>query len=220
MKTSIAPRPRWIRLSHILFVAAALLLAGCLPKAAPPRQPFFYTLEYQPPAVEGRPLPETIRILPFAAAPAYEKRAILYQQADNRRQYFNYHRWLAAPAKMVGFLIGRDLAASGLFAGVVRSATPANHTCSLGGTIVEFLEDERGEPWRARIEVEIYLLDGGHPAQVLLQKRYQESEPLARHHPAALAAAMSKALGRISAAIARDVHAVLQARRAPAKDKR
>ncbi len=216
MKAISLARRRWT--PPVLLAATLLLLSGCLPRTAPPQQPFFYALEYPPPEVAGEPLAEVVRILPFAAAPPYSKRAILYQQADNQRQYFRYHRWLAAPAAMVGDLLGRDLAASGLFAGVLPISAPAAHTCTLGGTVTEFLEDERREPWRARIEVEIFLLDGRQPGRVVLQQRYQANEPMDRHHPAALAAAMSRALARVSASITRDVHAALQDRRRAGPD--
>jgi len=207
-------RARAIPLSW-LSLCLIVLLPGCLPKTAPPQQPFFYTLEYRPEPLTAKRIEETIRLLPFAAAPTCQGRRILYQQADNQRRPFHYHRWLTEPAAMVGFLLGRDLAAGNLFAGVLPAGAPASHTCTLGGTVVEFLEDERQEPWRAVLEVEIYLLDGDRPARVLLQKRYRETEPMERHHPAALAAAMSRAMQRLSAAVRRDLHAVLAARAAP-----
>ncbi len=187
-----------------------VLVAACTPGRAP--QPFFYTLEYQVEPPGDPPLQEVIRVMPFTAAPPYTGRNILYQEADNQRRPFHYHRWLNEPARMVEFLLARDLAASRLFAGVLDDGAPAAHTCSLGGTVVEFLEDERGEPWQAVLEIAIYLVDGRRPAQVLLQKTYRETEPLDRHHPAALAAAMSRALARVSAAIQQDVYAVLAAR--------
>ncbi len=201
-------------MKHLLPVifAVLVLFPACAPTAKPKPEAVSYILEYPPPPTSAKTrLPDVIRILPFSAAPALAGRTILYRDHANQRRSYHYHRWLTEPARAVEFFLQRDLAASGLFAGAMPATSPVAHTCSLVGTVNEFLEDETDEPWRAVLELTIQLLDRDYPARVLLQKTYRTSEPLARHHPRALAAAMSVAMARLSAAISNDIYTLLTA---------
>jgi len=170
----------------------------------------YYTLEYAAPGEDGlEPLPYSIRVQRFSAAPAYNTHRIIYRDRSFARNSYTYHQWRSNPADMVSYFLRRDIRESGLF----KAGLPQNSSFSsshvLEGTVDEFLESDREETWEAVLTISVTLVTENEPditKKVLLQKTYRSVRPCEQKNPEALAAAMSQAMGEISPEIMRDIY--------------
>ena len=91
------------------------------------------------------------------------------------------------------------------------SASAVTHV--LEGEVEEFIEWDGASGCEARLAIQITLLAAREPdpaRRVLLQKRFEAAEKCDRREPAAVARAMSTAMGRLSAAVEQAVVAALQ----------
>ncbi len=206
--------PLWLILSFLV-----LLAAGCTGLGGPPPDIAYYAPEYDPPAIVTRgPLPVVLRVDRFGISPFYDATRIVYRDADFRRDAYVYHRWWANPSEMVPHFLARDLRATGGFNGVFVFDGPRTATHVLEGTIGGFHEHDTPDAWWAVLSVDIALVASNEPdvsRRVLLQRSYTEREPCDRKTPAALAAAMSRALARMSRAVLTDVYGRLESTRSP-----
>ena len=191
----------------VLLLAA--LAPGCGGIGDPPPDIDYYALEYDPPALDaGAPLPFVLRVDRFGISPFYDSNRIVYRDADFRRDAYVYHRWWANPAEMVPHFLARDLEATGRFKSVFvfDRNLPATHV--IEGSVETFHERDEPGKWWAALTLRIALIETDEPdvsRRILLQRSYTEQEPCERKTPGALAAAMSRAMARASAAIATDV---------------
>lgn len=197
-------------------LAALLLVMPWLPAClggAPPPMIRKWTLEYPPPHLQGaKPLPVVIRVERFSAAVALRGQDMIYRPASHQRQSYPYQQWWAAPSDLVGDLLLRDLQASRLFAGVLAYDQRGRPRYRLEGGVQEFLEVDRPQGWRARLWVNLALVDTADPhmpGRVLLQKDYRLEEPIADKGAAGLAAAMSRAAQRFSRQALADIYQAL-----------
>lgn len=199
-------RFRSLLLSVLLLAALA---PGCGGIGDPPPDIDYYALEYDPPVIAARGvLPFVLRVDRFGISPFYDSNRIVYRDADFRRDAYVYHRWWANPAEMVPHFLARDLEATGRFKSVFvfDRNLPATHV--IEGTVETFHERDEPGKWWAVLTLRIALIETDEPdvsRRILLQRSYTEQEPCERKTPRAVAAAMSRAMARASAAIAADV---------------
>ncbi len=172
-------------------------------------QTTYYTLEYEPAITAAEKIPHTLKINHFTAAPLFSSKKIIYKEKDFQTSEYLYHQWHVMPAEGVSYLLARDMRQSGIFKAVFDPASAVPAPFSLDGNLEMFLEDNTEAPWKARIAIEIRLIDETEPdigKSVLLQKLYADTEPCARENPRATAEAMSRALRRVSEKIIKDVY--------------
>lgn len=201
------------RLRALLLVLAA---TGCV-RTAPPPPVRDYRLDYAPPRVEAAPLPVVLRLAPFGAAAVYDREAIIYRERPYATGTYLYHRWTARPAGMVTDLLGRDFAASGVYGAVQQGLAISDY--DLHGTLEEIEEriDDGSRSAHLRLRVTLERARGAGATPVVFQRTYEEEEPNPSNRPVDLAAAMSRALERISGRLQRDVHDAIATERATAK---
>jgi len=197
-------------------LAVLLLAMSWLPAClggSPPPLVLKWTLEYPPPHLEGaRTLPVVMRVERFSATAALGGQEMIYRPASNQRQSYPYQQWWAAPSDLVGDLLLRDLQASGLFEGVLAYDQQGRPRYRLEGGVREFLEVDDPQGWRARLWVNLALVDSADPhlpGRILLQKDYRLEEPIADKGAAGLAAAMSRATRRFSRRALADIYQAL-----------
>jgi uncharacterized lipoprotein YmbA len=127
----------------------------------------------------------------------YDDERIVYRTTPYRLDYYQYHRWSAAPGMMVGNFLEQALEKSGRFRSVVRELSD-DASAILGGRVVAIEEvDTDKAHWRGRIVVELKLTDAKTGATLWAQQ-YEETEPLRRQSPEGLARALSAAMARIT----------------------
>ena len=179
------------RLALVLLAVAALSACGSkLPE----------TRFYQLAEPAGKPAPgEGVAIVveSLTTDSAYDDERIVYRVTPYRLDYYNYHRWAAAPGTLIANYLERALEKSGRFGAVTRELNPAAPV-ALGGRVVAIEEvDQTKTKWLGRIVVELTLTDRA-TGEVLWAEQFEETEPLAMQSPEGLARALSAALERIA----------------------
>jgi ABC-type uncharacterized transport system auxiliary subunit len=169
-----------------------LVIGGCGGKLPETR---FYQLAVPP---TGQRSGDAVIVLEtLATDPAYDDERIVYRTNPYRLDYYQYHRWSAAPGTMVGNYLEQAFENSGRFRSVVRE-TSADAAVVLGGRVVAIEEiDTSKTSWVGRIVIELTLTDT-RSGTVLWSEQFDESEPLAAQTPEGLARALSTAMQRIA----------------------
>ncbi len=186
------------RAAAIALVAAAWACGGKVPQTR------YYQLAAPAPAPALAPADRAprdglvIAVEPLSADDAYQDERIVYRTGPYRLDYYEYHRWSAAPGVLVAGYLERALERTGRFRAVVRELSP-DADVVLGGRVVAIEEvDESPTRWIGRIAVELRLEDARTGA-VLWVRELAETEPLAVQSPEGLARALSAAMARIAA---------------------
>jgi ABC-type uncharacterized transport system auxiliary subunit len=149
------------------------------------------------PPSNGQSGAATIVLEPLATDAGYDDERIVYRANPYRFDYYQYHRWSAAPGVMVGNYLEQALESSGRFRAVVREPSTDSQVI-LGGRVVAIEEvDSSRSAWLGRIVVELTLTDAKTGA-ALWQQQFEENEPLPAQNPEGLARALSTAMHRIA----------------------
>ncbi|HET9989294.1 MAG TPA: ABC-type transport auxiliary lipoprotein family protein [Kofleriaceae bacterium] len=128
---------------------------------------------------------------------AYDDERIVYRNNPYRLDYYNYHRWVAAPGALVGGYLQQALGRTGDFKAVLREQT-ADTSLVLGGRITAIEEIDRDpKHWVGRIALELTLMDP-MTGEIVWAQPFEETEPLPVQNPEGLARAISTALDRIA----------------------
>lgn len=210
---------QWIHRMMLAFLRISLTLGGCLTLSAcfngvqPHQQVEHYMLEYPPPQImAGHPIGGSIGLARFRVVPPYNTTRFLYRSSEFQRQIDEYHRWRSQPGDMVTFFLARDFRQTGLFDGVFVDGTRADTVCRIEGLVEDIYEDNAGPGRAAVLTITVTLLRTDTPdisQQLLLQKTYSTREPFTGPAPAAMVAAMSRAMSRVSAEIIEDAYGKL-----------
>jgi ABC-type uncharacterized transport system auxiliary subunit len=168
------------------------VLAACGGKTPPTR---FYQLA-EPAGKSTAGAGTAIVIEPLTTDSAYDDERIVYRVTPYRLDYYNYHRWSAAPGTLIANSLERAFEKSGKFGAVTREANP-DAAVTLSGRVVAIEEiDHSKTKWFGRIVLELSLSDSS--GAVLWTEQFEETEPLAIQSPEGLARALSAALERIA----------------------
>ncbi len=170
-----------------------LLFAGCTGAKLPDTR--YYQLAAPSSETTGGDL--TLVLEPLTTDQAYDDERIVYRTTPYRLDYYQYHRWSAAPGAMVGNFLEQQLEHSGRFRSVSRDMTP-DAPAILGGRVIaiEEVDTSKGH-WVGRIALELTLTEA-KTNRVLWTKQFEETEPLANQNPEGLARALSAAMERIA----------------------
>jgi ABC-type uncharacterized transport system auxiliary subunit len=195
---------------HLILAILALTLAGCGAARTQVPDTRYYTMEYDPPVMEGARTNAVIALSRFGAAPEFGSASMVYRDLSFGRQQYTYHLWRATPQVLAADYLRRDMQASGLFLAVAGpgSSLPATHR--LEGMVERWLEVDGEDKWLAEAELTVTLLDlraEAVPDLVLFQRTYRASEPCAKKNPGSVAEAMSRVMRVLSGRIIADVYA-------------
>lgn len=197
-----------------LLLGLGLSAASCANLSQPSPRIEFYTLEYEPPRIEGQAsLAALIQVERFSAAPLYNTSQIIYRDRSFTRSAYGYHKWRSNPADLVTYFLARDLKESGLFRAVVPRDSGQIPTHVLEGTVEEFLELDGEDSWEALLTISLTLAAAKEPdisKRILFQKTYRVRTPCRHKNPMGLAEAMSRAMAVLSAGAIRDIHRALE----------
>ena len=183
-------------------IAAALIAAACGGKLPETR---YYQLAA--PARGAMDGDAVVVLEPLAADAAYDDERMVYRTSPYRLDYYQYHRWIAAPGTMVSDYLAASLAKSGKFRALPRELTDEAPVV-LGGRVIALEEvDQARDRWLGHVAISLTLTDA-HTGAVVWSHDFDETEPLAAQTPEGLAAALSTAMSRIVAAAAPDIAAV------------
>ncbi len=174
-------------------LALVAILAACGGKLPETR---FYQLAA--PVTSAKPATDdlTIALENFETDAGYDDERIIYRSTPYRLDYYQYHRWSAAPGVIIGNFLEQSLERSGRFRTVSRDSEHA--TTSLRGRVIAIEEVDRSKTqWSGRLVLELSLVDP-RTSETLWSQQFEESEPLRLQTPEGLAEALSIAMTRIA----------------------
>lgn len=138
-----------------------------------------------------------IVVEPLTTDSTYDDERMVYRVTPYRLDYYQYHRWSAAPGTLIANYLERAFEKSGKFSAVTREPNPAAPV-TLGGRVVAIEEiDQSKTKWVGRVVLELTLTDTAS-GEVLWAEQFEEIEPLPIQSPEGLARALSTALERIA----------------------
>lgn len=174
-------------------IAVGVLLAGACGRRAPPTRYYQLATPTAEPAARGDVV---VMLEALETDAAYDDERIAYRTTPYRIDYYEYDRWSAPPGVIVGNYLERALARSGRFRAVVRDLGDA--PVIVRGRVLAIEEVDATPRWLGRIVLELSVADA-RTGEVLWVEQFEETEPLRVHTPEGLAAALTVAMGRISA---------------------
>lgn len=170
-----------------LVVLAACSLARRTPELR------YYTLSVPgAPAVDG----VRFRVGSVTMDAPYATARMAYRSSPYRLDYYVYHRWAADPRQVIAAAL-RDYLERGGSDGAGPPLELSAHVRRL-----EELDEPSG--WSAALAADVVVRQG---QQVLLERTYEDTEPAESRNPEAVAAALSRALGRVVDRAVADVRA-------------
>jgi ABC-type uncharacterized transport system auxiliary subunit len=197
------------KMKRLLYLLAAfIIITGCGGRSTYVVQQ--YLLDYSPPALAGLPRAnEVLRVESFSTAQAFASTAMLYQSSPLELSSYSRERWRVMPCDMVTDFLLRDLRNSGAFTAVLAYEDPGGGRYVVTGTVVEFLEVDGSNGPRARLSVDVTLLDTTEREimkRFVFQKTYTVEEPMKDKSARALAESMSGAMKKFSGELMADIH--------------
>lgn len=200
-----------------VIILCCFFLTGCISGGKRPNIVYQYSLDYRSPSFPDlSPLDAVLTVNRFSAAEAYDGLSMVYSPSPFKRNVYNYYRWRVSPGDMTTDYLLRDFRASGLFRAIFSSSEYESTHFLLQGEVERFLEVDEGESSRAELSVNVTLLDTTQTdvtKQVIFQKSYVSSSPIAERTPGGLAAGMSKAMKKFSQDVIRDVYGAVSGKR-------
>lgn len=186
-------------------LAFAVAMTGCsLTRPAPVKNTFL--LDPPLPAAVATSKPGTLRIGTFNVSAPYRDKAFTYRTGDVKYESDFYNEFFVAPGPMIGQATSKALANAKLFARVVPAGTaPEDGDFLLEGFVSDLYADAREKPAAGVVGVSFYLTRTTYPSAVVWSRDYRERVALATSTPEALANAWNEALGRVLAALVRDL---------------
>lgn len=181
-------------MKHLLAGICLALLAGCVTAT----ETRYYTLDMRPSG--GEHAPAALAIDRLRVSEPLKRKEILIQTTPIEIEYYARHEWAAR----IEELIAEKLAAE------FGPRDAAGHALLLGGDVLAFGQVDRPGGADAHVKLALNFREDGvsRYAEPLFEKTYERLLPAESAGPAAVVAALSRALEEIAAEIARDAAAV------------
>ena len=185
-----------------------IVLSGCsLTKPRPEVR--HYALVLTVPEAPSSAAKLSLIVSPFNARDPYGQDFMIYRPSPYRLDFYNYHRWAAAPAELVTDWTRRYVRGAGLFAKVFP-ATEGTADWVLGGVIHQFEEVDHEQTWEAVLSIDFWLIRADQRSPSWFQS-YTATQPAGKRNPEAIAEAMSRNLENILGRLTADLAPVVAA---------
>jgi len=144
------------KISLVLIVLSLTFYCSSIPEK------HFYLIDYPITTVKENSNPVyniTLGVAKFNVDPLYSDGRIVYRENHYECKYYNYHRWVTGPGKMVADKIIEPLSASNLFRQVVLFPRISQCDYILSGDIKALEEWDNADKWFAKVKIDFELLD-------------------------------------------------------------
>lgn len=215
MPTSFIKEHNYRPLAKLFFILLFLILtSGCSLGGKPAYLIKQYIFEYPSPVVEGVvQTNELIKVERFSVAQDFNTLSMVYRDGPFHRGVDPYNRWRINPGDMVTDYLMRDLRKAGLFRAVFSYNDGEDTRYLLEGRVDEFMELSEKDGKKAAFNLNVTLLDLAKKetiGKVVFQRDYRYIETLETHTPEGLAQAMSKAMGKFSKQLIKDLYSAIK----------
>jgi len=119
---------------------------------------------------------------------------LLVADGPVRVQTLELHRWVAPLDRMVTDAVVQELTRTQIFARVLGSGDAGSEQLTVGGRILDFHQQRDGAASKARVSLQLWLLQGDRQ---LLQQELHADAPLTTAAPEAAVQALSTALATV-----------------------
>jgi len=191
---------------------ASVLLWGCS-LTTPRPEVHHYTLAVRLPAPTGATTKATLSVRPFSAHDPYNQSLLVYRTSPYQIDFYNYHRWAAAPAELITDWTRQYLRSTALFAKVYPAGEDAADF-ALNGRIRRFDEVDQEQTWQAVLSIDFWLTRDDQRIPLWFQS-YTAAQEATKRNPAAVAEAMSRNLETILGKLIIDLTPVVAASSPP-----
>jgi len=173
---------------------------GCVSIGRDAQAPMWYLLEDPSreavPAAGVAEIPLSLLVGPVLASSFDESVMLAYGRAAGTRSHYQFAGWTERPARRVGLLVERRLAARARFASVAQSTAGIRGDLLLNLSLEHLYHDVSASPGQARVALAAELVDWRKRA--LLERRtFERSSPVAREDASAAVVAINSALGAL-----------------------
>jgi ABC-type uncharacterized transport system auxiliary subunit len=145
----------------------------------------------------------TLIVRNFLAQDPYNQERLVYRTSPYQLDFYNYHRWAAAPTEQVTDWTRRYLRATLLFAKVYPTGDGAADF-TLTGKIRQLDEFDHEQTWEATLSVDFWLTRAEQRTPLWFQS-YSATQQAAKRNPSAVAEAMSRNLETILGKLVTDL---------------
>lgn len=183
-------------------VLCGLFFCGCS-LTKPQLEVRHYTLEIALPEAGSATALATLVVRPFSAQDPYSQERLVYRTSPYQLDFYNYHRWAAAPSEQIADWTRRYLRGAALFARVYPTGEGAADF-ALSGKIRRLEEVDHDQTWEAVLGIDFWLTRAEQRTPVWFQS-YTAVQQATKRNPAAVAEAISRNLETILGKLAADL---------------
>jgi len=175
----------------------ALASGGCVSIGRDARAPAWYLLEdpgaASAPVGDAERIPLSLLVGPVLASSFDESVMLAYGRAAGTRSHYQFAGWTERPARRIGLLAERRLAARARFASVAQSTAGVRGDLLLNLSLEHLYHDVSASPGQARVALGAELVDWRRRT-LLARRAFERTSPLAREDAAAAVLAIGGAL--------------------------
>lgn len=187
-------------LVRALPAAAALLAAGGCVSIGGGDLPasVWYLLEDrgQTAAAEGAPIARALLVGPVQASAFDESSMLAYGREPGTRAHYRFAGWTERPARRIGVLVERRLAARGRFAAVAQTTAGIRGDLLLNLSLEHLYHDVSASPGVARVALVAELVRWDERA-LLARRGFERTEPVHREAADAAVDAVNRAFSSL-----------------------
>ena len=124
----------------------------------------YYLIDYlyKPVNVKNAKHQVVLGLEKFTTDPLYESDRIVYRDSPYEAKFYNYHRWITSPTRIVTGKVIEQFSTSGAFKQVVSFPHVSNVDYLVRGTIKAFEEWDEDDEWYAHVKLHFELVKVDH----------------------------------------------------------
>lgn len=189
----------------LLCLLLLAMAAGCVKFERPSPQRDSFVLEVSRPDPPGPASAVMLQVRRLKVSPRFAGTGFVYRTGELQYEADFYNRFLTPPGSLLTEELRRWLAAAGLS----EPSGPATVDLVVEGEVPALYGDFRGRA-QAVLEIRFQVLDARTArGELLLDRSYRQTVPLAQNAPGALVQGFNEALRRILVAFEADLQQVL-----------
>ena len=145
---------QWKKILPFLLIIILISYCGTIPEI------HYYLIDYslEPVNIENAKHQIILGIEKIDSEPQYSGEQIVYRDSPYEIKFYNYHRWITSPKKIVTEKVIEQFASSKLFKHVVQFPQVSKIDYLLRGTIKAFEEWDEGDEWYAHVQLYFELI--------------------------------------------------------------
>ena len=135
----------------------------------------------------------TLLVSPMRAHPGFDTPRMAYLREAHHLEYYAYHRWVEAPARMLTPLVTQALENSGAYRAVAQAPGAVQAHLRLDSELVRLVQDFNQKPSAMILQIRVQLIDAQKGA-ILASRQFETQVRVQDENATAGVVAINKAL--------------------------